>query len=916
MRYEKDTDYKYVNRYESSARRLLTKFSASYINSLIGNIEDLEMKIEYWTKCIENATPEEKDKYNSWITEANEKIEEIKNISPDTPDSYRTALKNVVEYKEYNSYYRMLNGYPAFDADDTAYVSVYNEDIMEYSPIHTQSYTNKMHWLNSADGIKFMKLHGHEAKYQYLKHMTTKRIPPYIARLAKRFEVLYCAPTNPSILGENFLTIYTRSLDYIIRIFYSDAYRNTEGELYEGFIGMAILFMTISEMYYTYLEADISRDFYDMDSLQIIYEAYGVPFYDSIPLKFHKKIVKNINTLIAHKGSNKVFVDLCDIFDYDILGIYQYYLFKERKMDINNNPSVVWKTVDGKPVSYDEAGNPTNLPKDEFGKPVYTPDLEKMYDIYFVKTNTAAERYPQLIDSANKVSYTSIVSKDPYWFHLDQNTIREVYQNQYNYIETKYIGVQLMFNMTDLLWESAYFMGMLRDNRSKISSPLFRIAHDRLGEDVPLFDMLIYIITLICKKRGYTGEIRSLLYRTDSDGNYLDENGEITTSPEEYIPLPLTSSRILGFNFKGICKTIAALRNAFLVKLPNNEQSLNGLNIKKDFYEGQPFHPMNVEIGNDFFHGDDIQDWILRNKAFIETPEGQALIEHLFSDPNTKYFDNLNIHKMEDICKAYKAMKGLKSEIDELMYNTPNRELFNALKDLSHILYTTEILEDVFKDPMTGDIAKTYADFLKSLNPKLYYRYEDDDIDINEELDYCLVQLQNLCDALKYMIYIDELDADVITDYLYKMLRFFKSAKADLTDFNIIFFISNRTENMLKFLEKIHDYRVNMELYDGFRDIYDAVTKACKLHHIYDRDFVFQFTMQLVQDCSGKTISLEDHAHLSDALNDNEPVVTQFTVPLFDKIANIGFGDSICDAYLRNTIKNGFLMHDSLIKTS
>ena len=630
---EKDKcDYIYVDRYESAARILQSdklENGESINNKPKPTVEE---SIEYYKELIE---------------ENKEQIELVISINDTAPESMRTAMRILVEYNEYNDYYLMLDGHPSTDSDDTARVFVYNEDYGEMLPIDEQPYSERVHWMDSPEGIAFINEHKTEEKFKYLLHMTSKKIRPFVARAADRFEILYCPPTDPTNLRDDFLSIYRMSLNYVISVFYSDAYRIPEPKLYEGFIGMAILFMAIGEMHYKYLDVDISRDFYDLDSLKIIYEAYSVPFYDIIPLKYHKKIVKNINRLLRYKGSNQVFFDLCDIFDYDILGIFQYYLFKERKLDRNNDPYVVWKTTDGKEVSYDEDGNPTNLPVDIEGKPIWEPDLQAMYEIYFVKANINKDRYTQLIDPNNKVTYDSIVNEDSYWFQFDPDTVKTIYENVYNYIETKYIGVQLMFNMTDLLWESSYFMGMLRDNRSKISNSRFMVSHDRLGTSVPLFDMLIYIIALICKKRGYTGEIRGLFYKVDDEGNYLDANGKITTDPSKYVETPTKTARILGFNFKGLLKGLQAIKDPFNQEISHREKTMQGHHIKKDFVDGENFHPFDIAIGNDFFHGDYIQDWIQKNEGFVQSDEGRKtgarlkVMQVAVGDKNARHFERI-----------------------------------------------------------------------------------------------------------------------------------------------------------------------------------------------------------------------------------------------------------------------------------
>ena len=876
---EKDKcDYIYVDRYESAARILQTKYSTSFLTASLDQIDQLNAQISYWQSQIDklengesvNKMPKptvaESIEYYQELIDANrEQIEAVISINDTASESMRNAMRTLVEYNEYNDYYLMLDGHPGTDSDDTARVYVYNEDFGEMMPIDEQPYAERAHWMDSAEGASFIEEHKTESKYRYLQYMTSKKIRPFIARAAERFAILYCPPTDPTVLRDDFMSIYKMSLNYIITIFYSDAYRIPEPQLYEGFIGMAILFMTIGEMHYKYLDVDISRDFYDLDSLKIIYEAYSVPFYDIIPMKYHKKIVKNINRLLRYKGSNQVFFDLCDIFDYDILGIFQYYLFKERKLDRNNDPYVVWKTTDGKEVTYDDEGNPTNLPLDLDGKPIWEPNLQSMYEIYFVKANINKDRYTQLIDPNNKVTYDSIVNEDSYWFQFDPDTVKTIYENVYNYIETKYIGVQLMFNMTDLLWESSYFMGMLRDNRSKISNSQFMVNHDRLGTSVPLFDMLIYIIALICKKRGYAGEIRGLFYKVDDEGNYLDTNGNITTDPSKYVETPTKASRILGFNFKGLLKGVQAIKDPFNQDISHREKSVQGYHIKKDFDEGESFHPFDIEIGNDFFHGDYIQDWIQKNEGFVQSDEGRNLVSRIFDqksnstkEAETAYFDNLHIASMDDISRAFKAMKNMKLDIDTLLYNTHDREEYNALRDLQRLLYTTEIVTEVFEDDMTGDLAVSYYSLLESLNPQLANRYNDMDIDINEELDYCLLQLQNLCDELKYMIYIDQLDVDVITQYLYKMLEFFKSAKADLTDFNIVFYISDRSENCLKFIERMYELISTVWIDDPIQDLFDRIESGSSKQAIEDRSLLFHFVMEVVNSLSEKKVLIDD----------------------------------------------------------
>lgn len=819
-------------------------------------------------------------------------------------------------------------------------------------PVHKWSSVDILRWETTDDFTKFIQEHTEDG-YQYLQHMSTKKIRPYAARLAERFQILYCPISDPENLANDFKDSYENARKLMISVFYTEGLRQREGRYYEGFIGMAILFMALNYMNYKYLDVDIDRDFYDLDSLKIIYEAYGVPFYDDIPLTYHKRIVKNINRLIKYKGSNKVFVELCDLFDYDILGIYQYYLLKERKFDTNGNPITVykqkedaagnlqyetykqfkalydlktypnertnvpakfiaqagktyeileetstryaiqgtgsaiywvpkndeimtvgdathiklfistaidtylsyedmttpgaevshwrlpagttWEINDYPPTGVDRTGykeswvcitrkstNPQydgvvyyiklsssaymddyEYLNDENGNkiPIMVEDTENMYDVSFLKSNIEENPYNNMGDKDNYLGYHEVVDADDYWFD-DSDTKDTMFNNDYNYIETKYIGVQLTFDLCELVYESCYFMGMLRDNK-KSTYPIM-ISHDRMGMDVPLWDFVIYIFAAICKKNGYPGII-----------------------PHE----PSKISRIYGYNYKGIFQVL-------------KETSLQGLQIKKDFWDEESkqfigkFNKFNIAAGNTEYHGKDIQEWATLEQHLKETPEGQALYTEF-----VQTLDKLVVSDLASINTAYSTMRQIMEKINFFMTTTTNRLEYEAWSHLYRIVYTTETIDDVFRKS-DGTIADSFMDLLEDTNPLMWSRLENNDseTDLNFEINYCLVQLENLCPELKYMEFIDGADIDIITEYLYKMLRYFKSAKVDLVDFDLVFKITDRTENFIKILAELDSVTHKVYVDDPHLTVVDVIWKHLLKNDIRDRDFVFYFT--------------------------------------------------------------------------
>jgi hypothetical protein len=437
----------------------------------------------------------------------NDDIDKAHDVKYTIPDSLRdtvTALQIkaiIANYEEKNNYYRMLYGLP--DTDDTLYI--YNTkytDISQTTPIHKLSLQDRL-TLESYGYID--ELVAANPTKKYLKYLGSKNIEPYLARTAEQYSILYMTNSTYDRLTSTFRDVYNNCRYTVIRVYYSDAFKK-DNEFYEGYMGMCILFMTINVMLYKYLDADITRDFYDAESIRYIYESYNVPFYSSIPIEYHKKIVKGINRLIADKGSTKVFYDLFDIFNYGSMDVFEWYLLKIHKLDSNGNP-IISKNTDG---SY---------------------KYSDMYDLKFGKVRLYDNPPLELSDPSNHVDYNSIIKNDPYWVN-DTELTNKLYQENFNYLETKYIGIQTVIEMMKIMYEAAYYFQMIFNNKSLLISTTVYISV--LGQSYPIFAIVVYLAALTCKKYGYDANISSNLANV---------------------------SKILGFNFKADLTTV---RNSIL----------------------------------------------------------------------------------------------------------------------------------------------------------------------------------------------------------------------------------------------------------------------------------------------------------------------------------------------------------------
>lgn len=432
------------------------------------------------------------------------------------PSVMKLYWKGIMDnYVEKNTYYRMLNGLPPIDEDPSQYVyNIEYVDIPMDVPLHELSLPDK-YTLEARGYIdKVLKMYPDK---QYLNYMAKNNVDIFKARAAESFGILSIKTSEPESLTEDFKMVYKACRDYMVRVHYTPAFKSMQKDnFYENFIGLAILFMAITQMNYKYLETDISRDFYDLESLKAVYDSYGVPFYEKVPLKYHKRIVKWINRIIANKGNTQVFFDLSALFDYSAMEIYYYYLTKDHKVDHNGNPIFV----------YNEDGS---------------PNLEEMYDISFAKVPVGDDPYIHIVDKGNHVTYESVTQDDEFWIN-DKELMDEIFHDEFNFIESKYVGISLQFDIMKIVYEECYFLRMLQD-RKWDTEELYIYYGDI---KVSLYDLVMYLIGSICKKWDFPGVIPS---RPEQVGRVLGFNfkDNLRKIREDVITNPLLDDEINNF---------------------------------------------------------------------------------------------------------------------------------------------------------------------------------------------------------------------------------------------------------------------------------------------------------------------------------------------------------------------------------
>lgn len=395
------------------------------------------------------------------------------------------------DFEEKNEYYRCLLGLPKLKG---VYDMMPSDDICEKYNIPKKPFKD----LSRSDIIvlendgyidKFIK---ENPDYKFLKYRGKIKLDPIEIRESRNFGLLYIDKSIPSNLYKQFVDIYDQCREYFATAIYVPQF-STKYEYYDNFIGLCILTMAIQRCMVLIFKNGIERDFYDLDSIKIMFDSYKVPFIKELPMEYQRILLRNINKLLKYKSTDKVLFDICDIMGMYNVDIYKYLLVKERLYDDNGDPIFKFKTI-----------------QDISGKEIQVLDNEKMYDIYFQKVNIKERNTSLAINNgaAYREKYKDVIMDDAYWW--DDDDLREsIYENEFNFIETKYINLTLMYKVTKIMFEEVYFLKMIQDKNSETSKILIELPKLIYSRPVSIFDSVILLFALLCKKYKFKGEIIS-----------------------------------------------------------------------------------------------------------------------------------------------------------------------------------------------------------------------------------------------------------------------------------------------------------------------------------------------------------------------------------------------------------------------
>ena len=241
-------------------------------------------------------------------------------------------------YVEQNDYYRELSG--SRPLADTVNIPLADFGLTEeYSDRGTYKYVHEL-----PDQLKYLlysegKLDDIISQYpdeKYLQYFG-KGITFYNARKAENFDLLYI-PSETEVdetIRNKYIDKYEVNRMYALTSIYSEAFK-LQSDYYDNFIAILIVVMTITDMLAEVQEHIVRRDILDQRCIEYIFEQYGIPYYDEIPVKYQINMMKNLNTLLKFKSTAKCMVDICSLFGFDSTQIFQFYILRNRKINASN----------------------------------------------------------------------------------------------------------------------------------------------------------------------------------------------------------------------------------------------------------------------------------------------------------------------------------------------------------------------------------------------------------------------------------------------------------------------------------------------------------------------------------------------------------------------------------------------------
>lgn len=327
----------------------------------------------------------------------------------------------------------------------------------------------------------------------YYKNLFDKyQIPYYTSRRAKDLDIIYTdrdmETTYPYL--SQYGPIYKKCLTYFYATNYAKSMETEEN--YRNFCLMSINIMALINYLDNWLKYPYDIDMMNESMIDDFILSFGISYFKSVPLQYKQKIAKNINSLIRNKGTDKVIINILDIFNFDNINIFKYYLVRDETR----------KEADGKNTII-------NNPR-------------------FISHNIRIDSLSKAIKSGdyNDSTIADVTLGDDTW----RTTNTEIARYNFDYVQSKYFSIESGFELAKEGLNTVYLLNLLRKIRESYSSKEFMtFTASKISLDpITLEDTLVLLQILTLDYQGVVDTIEYDLENIVSIYQFKDRSGTIT----------------------------------------------------------------------------------------------------------------------------------------------------------------------------------------------------------------------------------------------------------------------------------------------------------------------------------------------------------------------------------------------------
>lgn len=313
----------------------------------------------------------------------------------------------------------------------------------------------------------------------YYKELQTKyRIEPFTARLARDFDIIY--QPEGLIQSNQFLYHYRTIYKNCLQAFYVTSYSPAmvHKDQYREMCLLHINLMSFINLLAKWLESPFDIDLMTETEIDRFMYSFGITFFRNLPFRYKTILAKNLNKLIINKGTDKVIIDILDLFGFSNIDVHKYYLVRDAILE--------HKDLE-KDTSYLESSST---------------------DVFFLSHNIKIPSLNIAIKKGEykKHDYGRVIVADDYWY-LEKDEIRSL---NFDFVESKYFSIETGFDISTEIMNTSYIFNLLRWIRgTHPDKEDFSITSNLISSSNParIEDIIIALQILVCDYQGVVDTI-------------------------------------------------------------------------------------------------------------------------------------------------------------------------------------------------------------------------------------------------------------------------------------------------------------------------------------------------------------------------------------------------------------------------